>query len=117
MKTRQGFVSNSSSTSFGVSHDPKQGLRVTIDLSNYVDRSFQTEAELNAYFMEKEGYDSIQEFLDDMSESPWALRNYESSLKAIREGKTVSILSVDRDSYGLLSDITRGVMHICWTED
>jgi len=114
MKTRTGFVSNSSSTSFGVSHDPNQGLRVTIDLSNYVDRSFRTEEELNAYFMEKEGYESLEEFLED---APWMREQYDTSMKAIREGKVVSILSVDRDSYSLLADITSGVMHICWTQD
>ena len=54
MKTRTGFISNSSSTSFivGIEDNTEVELRIKIDLANYGD-VIATKEELDEYFRDK----------------------------------------------------------------
>lgn len=124
MKTRTGFVSNSSSTSFGLAHPDKDGsLKVTFDLSKYVRNTCRTEQELREYLEDYFGENSLDKDSEDFDD--YAYARYEKFLPWIRQGKAISILNVDRDSFGLFDDLLDRAGQnnpsdapvICWTSE
>lgn len=96
MKLRTGFVSNSSSSSFLVGHDPGKPFQAALDLTQFIDWSCSTEEELRNQF----DYDYGDDFLEDEKLRP----KYEASLAEIRQGKTVYSLRVERDFYDIMHD-------------
>ena len=115
MKIRDGFVSNSSSTSFGVSHDPAAPLKVVVDLSQYVTETFRTVDELDEFFEDRYGSKG----------GKYHQQEDQEMVALIQGGKAISILSIDRDSYGLLDSILGdaeqehqpGAPTLCWCQD
>jgi hypothetical protein len=90
MKLRNGFVSNSSSSSFIIAaKDPNNiKVKIEVDLSKYIDLKFTTETELWNYFKENCCM-SDEEILE--------YNSYKKSLKAIKSGKTVLFLTCSDD--------------------
>jgi hypothetical protein len=94
MKTRNGFVSNSSSSSFVIAVDkPKDGekLKVTVgfevDITKYGDE-IKTKEDLDARFLEDYSYEgkTINKILDS---EPYIRDSYYQLLSAINKGKIV----------------------------
>jgi len=92
MKTRQGFVSNSSSSSFIVAaekgENEKISLTLEVDLGQYGARITSKE-ELDEYVREEYMYnddETLEEFLED---DPWLKDKYEKILVALEKGKVV----------------------------
>lgn len=104
MKTRQGFVSNSSSTSFLVSHLEQTGMKmsvqVEIDLTEYIRKTLHTEEELRHYFSYNYG--------DDFLKREYTKKSFDSALKELQEGKTVSLLVFNNNSCDPLGDYLYG---------
>lgn len=96
MKTRSGFVSNSSSSSFivAVKDLGEVSVQVTMrgSLNEYVDQEITTVEALTTYFIEEYGY-TADELIED--------ENYQAAKRAIlHEGKVVLIGSVsDQDGF------------------
>jgi len=93
MKTRSGFVSNSSSSSFIVALDGNKTeveLKVKVDLAALGD-IVTTEADLRDRFIEEWGEEELEE-------DEWVKERYEKCLEAIKKGKTIIIGSVCNDS-------------------
>ena len=99
MKTRNGFVSNSSSSSFviAVKDDAKVQITVEVDLENF-GTTIETIEELDAYILDRYGYSgkSIDELC---SECEYTERIYDASKKEIEAGKKVIHGSFSDDSY------------------
>lgn len=113
MKVRNGFVSNSSSSSFILAVDSNADeivIRIPIEeLEMFIsgdetgiDFIVKTEAELNARFVEECGYgdvNTIEKVIED--EGDWVKENYVAGLKMINEGKTIVYGSVSYHDRGL----------------
>jgi len=95
MKVRNGFVSNSSSSSFIVAVPANQKAEITIkvDLSEYADQKIATIKELNDYW--RGDRDEIDEL-------------YEKCRKAIEAGQIVYVGRFSDDDY---DDIQCGLCH------
>ena len=93
MKTRNGFVSNSSSSSFIVAVNKKLegivSLTMEVDLNRYVESAISSVDDLNKYF--KENYD------EDYKEN----EDYIDSKKAIENGKVIFAGSFSSEEAGL----------------
>ena len=97
MKTRQGFVSNSSSSSFIVAAKSEEDLECSIvtkvNLANYLSRYTETitnEAELLEHFR-----DILYDARDEEIEED---KDYKRYLEQIKEGKKLFFLMCDSDS-------------------
>lgn len=100
MKIRNGFVSNSSSSSFIVS--TKDGkttvtMPITFDLTEYGE-TIKTKKSLLKYF--KDHYDLKSE--DDILKDEYASDDYKVMLKAIENGETVIVGSFSNEGCGSL---------------
>ena len=97
MKIRNGFVSNSSSSSFCISYKKGQMPRkiVTIDLTEFEDKKIKTAEELKEYVLEQSCFDDIKTMLreDDF----WA-KKYKDMLLAITNDEELMICQVHSDS-------------------
>jgi hypothetical protein len=93
MKTRNGFVSNSSSSSFIVAANKKLNgivsLTIEVDLNSYASSVIDNLDDLSAYF--KENYDEDYEENED----------YIGSKKAIESGRVVFAGSFNSEEGGL----------------
>lgn len=100
MKIRQGFVSNSSSSSFVIaSKDKHPRITLTVNISKEVDYIIKTVEELDECFMEKYCYEeTLEEFF---KEDDWQKEKYNKMKKAIEEGKIVYIGSWNSDDCGI----------------
>ena len=89
MKTRTGFVSNSSSSSFIIAAKKRDKLTVTVEinLGDFVTEIISTEKELVAYILERNGEETLEEAL----KSEYTKEQYDQMLAAIKAGKEVYI--------------------------
>jgi len=94
MKTRMGFVSNSSSSSFIIASKEKPKMIIEIDIEYIADKKITTEKELVEYLLEEYGYDTIEEFFDN---EEWDKNNYDKCLKALEEGNFLYAGSISSD--------------------
>ena len=95
MKIRQGFVSNSSTSSFILASsrdDLKVKITVEVDLKEMANTIIKTEEQLESYYRENWGYPL---------ENKGLIKDYNIALKAIKEGKTVYIIDVSNDYGGI----------------
>ncbi len=86
MKIRQGFVSNSSSSSFvvAVKDSSKVILTIEVDLNKFADHVLCDEEEVRQYFNDEYEYE-LKEKED------WVLKRMEQCLQAVKDGKKVLI--------------------------
>lgn len=100
MKTRNGFVSNSSSSSFILPlNGDDESVTITISLDTFkemfdngdessIDAIVRTQDELKNYFINTEGIDE-ENFYETLLEDDYLERIYRESLEMINNGKTV----------------------------
>lgn len=90
MKIRNGFVSNSSSSSFIISAHPKQSLKTTItieaNINNYVKQTINTIEELQEYLEDVAGTCSITK----LKEYGW-YDTYKKCLSALEQGNIIYV--------------------------
>lgn len=102
MKIRNGFVSNSSSSSFVLSKPKEGGGQVTIEielnLEELISRKIYSKEELDDYYYDEYCYGgySLSDILDG---DDYLNKQYSNSLKAIENGKVLYIGRVGND-YG-----------------
>lgn len=93
MKIRNGFVSNSSSSSFIIVADSKKKLKtkitIDIDFNDFVDKTFNNSADFIKYL--KEYYGLTEEEIMER-------RYYKKAIAAINKGDTVYIGEVASDN-------------------
>ena len=96
MKTRQGFVSNSSSSSFVVAApaDEKKHFVTVVQDLNDIGTKISTEDEY--YDFLRDEYESIEEALSD----EYYGKTAKNILRALADGKVVFICSVSSEDYG-----------------
>lgn len=94
MKTREGFVTNSSSSSFVIALN-----------GNGSEKTIKTKDELDGYYIEQYGSDgdTITDLIED---SNWIKENYERDLRHIERGKQLYFGSVSTDG-DMYEDIER----------
>jgi hypothetical protein len=97
MKRRQGFVSNSSSSSFIIAVDKEvknEDLKVEVSIAKCVDARIETVEELQAYY-EREyiwrGDDEkdLSFIMALQNEGDWLVERYETAEQAIYNGKVI----------------------------
>lgn len=98
MKIRNGFVSNSSSSSFLISHqdnqaDQKIEITVKMSLSQIVETEIKTEDELIEHLNDSGWYETKEELIH----SP----TYKKCMKEIKEGRVVSVCCVSNEEGGV----------------
>ena len=101
MKIRQGFVSNSSSSSFIVALEGESGiisLTVKVDLSKLANKVITTIDDLDEYIMDEYSWNNsdLQATLND---SVWLQETYDAARKAVEEGQRVIWGTVSNDGY------------------
>jgi hypothetical protein len=96
MKTRLGFVSNSSSSSFLVASDSKK-LTITVDISHLVEKVITTIPELH------------QHYIDDYGESEFHEEHIQERIreaeKYIRKGKKLLVITGSDQDGDPISDM------------
>lgn len=95
MKTRNGFISNSSSSSFIISSTLENfniTIPVKIDLSE-LGETIKTEEELNSLFYDIYGYSHKED--QNKKAAKEQKEDYEKCLKDIKNGKTIYLISID----------------------
>jgi hypothetical protein len=98
MKTRNGFVSNSSTSSFIVALKPeckgKITITVEVNLANFARSVINNVEDLNTYFKEN--------FSDDYLEvNSWSNEKYLAAKKALENGKVVFAGRICSDGEGV----------------
>ena len=84
MTIRNGFVSNSSSSSFLIaSKGDVENLAITVNIGHLINQTIATEEELTEYFLDNYGYDSLDEMAAD---EPDLMERYNEHLVLIRTG-------------------------------
>lgn len=100
MRYRNGFVSNSSSSSFIISKKDEGPLKIMVemDLSNCIDLQIKTKEELDAYILDEYSWegDSLSEIF---KENPWAEEQYNNMLKVLENGEIIYKLSGSSEDY------------------
>jgi hypothetical protein len=104
MKVRNGFVSNSSSSSFIISTNadtPK--LTLTISLDSIISTICTTKEQVDKFFLEEYGSrgDTIETLLG--YEDNYIVGNYMKCLEAINNGKKVCFGDVSSEDYESIS--------------
>lgn len=108
MKRRQGFVSNSSSSSFilAVDKDVKnEDIKIEISLSECIENRIETVEELQAYFDENYIWADAEERAEKsfisllQEEGDWCVEKYEECEKAIYSGKVIILGSGSNEDY------------------
>jgi len=94
MKIRNGFVSNSSSSSFVIASKAQPVYTVTVNLADYANDTLKTEEEVREYILlyywgRHEG--TMEEVFDA---EPWLKERYEDFVDAINRGETIYIVDV-----------------------
>ena len=98
MKTRTGFVSNSSSSSFIVAFKKNAKVKIEIDLTEF-GNTIKTIKQLDEYFKE------VMKFSEDKPDETGTIKEqYTQCKKALSEGKKICFGCVSSDS-GVAAEI------------
>ena len=99
MKTRTGFVSNSSSSSFVIgSKTPKVKIVVELDLEEFCEKSIKTKEELIEYYIsEVDAY--CCKNLSEYFEYKGKKEAYDKAFKEIEKGNVVYIIEASSENY------------------
>jgi hypothetical protein len=101
MKIREGFVSNSSSSSFFAIINNEKETKVTlsleIDLDSYSREYIKTIEELNYYFIQNYSATQKDEINKLLKEDGYLKENYDRMKKAIEQGKTILVGNISSD--------------------
>jgi hypothetical protein len=104
MKIRNGFVSNSSSSSFIVSCKDRTKAKITVsfevDLAKYGD-IIKTVEELEQYYVELYGFDSIEELETDVA----AYDEFQKCKRAITKGEIIIMGSFSNEDDDPISQL------------
>jgi len=100
MKQRNGFVSNSSSSSFIVALEKGQSTKVKItlevDLADFADNKIiKTPKALKKFILEWHGYETIEDYFADYGEEEE--KQYNRCLEVLSQGKTLLMGSVSNE--------------------
>ena len=99
MKTRRGFISNSSSSSFIVAAKNDKSFKckmeIEVDLTDFQEQIIKTQEELQAYYFELYGAKTLKEFEEQAG--PNMLGNYQRALKSLQEGNIILIGQVSSE--------------------
>ena len=93
MKIRNGFVSNSSSSSFIVAATPKKAtikFTIEVDLEKYAQDVLKTEKDVIRYF-----HDRYRSEIED--EEDYVINQYTKALDAVKQGKHILCGSFSSD--------------------
>lgn len=104
MKIRNGFVSNSSSSSFAISvtKGAKPKMIMEIDLEQFEETRIKTVKKLDNYFFEKdENYKTVRDILIDEYDGP----KYKKMFAALNRGEEISIGWVHSDGGDVESEL------------
>lgn len=118
MKIRNGFVSNSSSSSFMVAIDKEKKsneVRIVIDVGlDEIDNVIlETEEELRQYYIDNY-CDSLDDFLSSSDED---LDQYKEYLNQIKKGKKLIVCCVSSEEAGIEEVIYGGKYKLIGGED
>lgn len=98
MKTRHGFVSNSSSSSFIVSSDKDAGdiemsLTLTVRMRDLTEQTIENKKDLISFYEECWGYKTEKEILSEKNIS----NEYKRCLAELKRGKKLHVVAVSSD--------------------
>lgn len=97
MKTRTGFISNSSSSSFIVglkNGQTKITISIEVDLKKYSTKTIKTKEELDEYFIDQYGYKTIRALLLD---DKYLCELYDKIVESIQKRETILIGNFESD--------------------
>jgi hypothetical protein len=115
MKTRQGFVSNSSSCSFVLAVDKSQkdeDIKVEISIEGCINYRITTEKELKNYFVDYYGWKEMtfEQLIEE--EEEWIQERFNKMLEKIKAGKVLVAGQASNDDYEYASSaIYNGALH------
>lgn len=96
MKVRNGFVSNSSSSSFIISTDQEEvKINIEVDLTKFIKATIKTKEELDKYLLEESYCDNIEEWFADWTGNE---DKYKSYLRELEVGKVILAFEFYNDS-------------------
>lgn len=104
MKSRNGFVSNSSSSSFVISTTPtdKGKVLVSIDLTQLGGKICKTETQLKSAFEYHNGFDANDPKCYNEPDYAETRKLYDRCLADIRSDKAIVMGRIDNDMIGIL---------------
>lgn len=100
MKTRNGWVSNSSSSSFIISKKGEMNFKVMVemDFKDCINTTLKTKEEVETYIIDE--YCWRDRTIEDVFEDePYVEEQYKSMIKAIDNNETVYVLSGSSEDY------------------
>jgi hypothetical protein len=98
-KFRQGWVSNSSSSSFIISAQEDTTLKVMVemDLSKCIDKTLKTKEDVEKYIISQHGWSNKP--LKEVLEEDYVREQYDGMVGAVKSGDIVYVLSGSSDDY------------------
>jgi len=97
MKQRMGFVSNSSSSSFIVSGKKGSKPTVVVEMELPVDETISSLKELEAYFIERYGYDDADTIEKLFKQDEYLKESYDECVKELKKGNCIFVGNVAND--------------------
>jgi hypothetical protein len=95
-KIRMGLVSNSSSSSFIIATDSnKPELVLSISIEDIVDRIIKNKDELDEWFLDQYGFDTVKEMLEE--EPDYCGKTYKKCITSLNLGKRIMIGCVSNE--------------------
>lgn len=97
MKIRNGFVSNSSSSSFIISSKDKPKAIIEIDIEKMSSKIIRNKSELEKYLLEEHAYNHYKSIEGFLADDKYNREVYEQLMKELEKGNTIYCGSVSSD--------------------